>query len=184
MGGFDEAMRAIREGSEDGLRCLMTSLRYPLESLALRLLGDRGTAQDAVQEALLRIWRHRAQYDPGRPAWPWIAGSVRNACHERWRRSGGRRKAGPVSELPLEYAAYVHCPAPAPDAALQKADLAARIRAHIAELPPTLREVVQLSFFEDMTHREIATLLGIPVGTVKSRKHRALQRIRTQIDDA
>jgi RNA polymerase sigma factor (sigma-70 family) len=184
LSGWDEAMRAIREGSEDGLRSLMSSLRYPLESLARRLLGDRGAAQDAVQEALLRIWRNREQYDPERPAWPWIAGIVRNACHERWRRSGGRQRAGPVDELPLEYAAYVHCPRPAPDAAVHQADLARRVRTHVADLPPTLREVVQLAFFDDMTNPEIAALLGIPVGTVKSRKHRALQSIRARIDGA
>ena len=183
LSGYDEAMRAIREDSEDGLRSLATTLRYPLESLARRLLGDRGAAQDVVQESLVRIWRNRAQYDPDRPAWPWIAGIVRNTCHEHWRRNGGRRRSGPAHELPLEYAGYIQCPAPRPDAAVQRSELARLVRAHVAELPPTLREVVQLSFFEDMTHREIATLLGIPVGTVKSRKHRALQRIRTQIDD-
>ena len=63
LSGYDEAMCAIREGSEDGLRDLATSLRYPLESLARRLLGDRGAAQDVVQESLVRIWQDPRRID-------------------------------------------------------------------------------------------------------------------------
>lgn len=184
MEHLDEVMRAIRQGSEEALRELMTSFRYPLESLAVQILGDRAAAQDAVQEAILSIWSHRDQYDPSRRAWPWIASIVRNACHGRWRRHGGRRSANSPCEVPIEYAGYLHCPELAPDALVERKELVRTVKEHIAELPPTWREVVQLFFFESKTEEQIAELLGLPLGTVKSRKHRALLRIRGRIDTA
>jgi len=181
---LDEVMRAIRRGSEGALQDLMTLFRYPLESLAFQILSDRAAAEDAVQEAILNIWTHRDQYDPSRRAWPWIASIVRNACHEQWRRRGGRRNGKRLCEVPLEYAGYVHCPELAPDALFEERELTGAVKEHIAELPATWREVVHLFFFESKTEQQIAELLGISIGTVKSRKHRALRRIREQIDNA
>ncbi len=181
MDRLSSIMKEVREGSEDALYELMIQWRHLLDSLAYSILNDRATADDIVQEAFAVIWRRRRQYDPERPAWPWIAKIVRNLCHQQWRKRGGRRKEGARLELPIEYAGYVRCPDPTPDVHNEQAELVELVRKRIAQLPAVFREVLQLSFFLEKTDEEIAQLLGIPIGTVKSRKHRGLNEIRGKI---
>ncbi len=181
MEDLDRIMRAVSEGSEEALSELMVRWRHLIDSLAYQILGDRAAADDVVQEAFLLIWNERKQYDPRRPAWPWVAKVVRNLCHQHWRRRRVRRTDRLPSDLSLEYAGYVHHPQSAPDARSERAELVELAREQIYQLPPLWREVLQLSVFEQKTEDEIARLLGIPKGTVKSRKHRALERIRKRM---
>ncbi len=179
--GLDRVMRALREGSEEALRELMVEWRHVLESLACQIMGDRAAADDVVQETFLIIWNRRRQYDPRRPAWPWIARIVRNLCYMEWRRHRSRINERP-SDLSLEYAGYLYSRQHAPDVRSEREELLGLAVQRISQLPSRLREVVQLSIFEGKTEREIAELLGIAAGTVKSRKHRALKRLREQMD--
>ena len=73
MDRLSSIMKEVREGSEDALYELMIQWRHLLDSLAYSILNDQATADDVVQEAFVVIWRRRKQYDPERPAWPWIA---------------------------------------------------------------------------------------------------------------
>lgn len=171
-------MQAIHQGDQLALCQLMNRYRHRLESLARRLLGNDTTAEDVVQETFVLIWHKRSLYRPGKPAWPWIARIVRNGCHQRWRRCGGRRKGPKALDVSLELAEYLPAPQPSPSAHAQQSEFLCLARQSVESLPPTWREVVQLSVFADMPDGAIADLLGIPPGTVKSRKHRAFAALR------
>lgn len=160
------------------MRELCIDWRHLLDGLAGRLLCHRSEVDDVVQETLLAVWTHRLSYDPARPAWPWLAQILRHRCHDTWRRHRGRRKNEPLAVLPLIEAELVASSAPVPSEEVERNELIRLASARLADLPPTLREVVQLSIFEEMPEEEMAALLCVAKGTIKSRKHRGLRLLR------
>lgn len=139
----------------------------------------RGTqAPDEVtQEVMLAVWRKAASYDPERgTAEAWIFTIARNACIDAARRSRG------LPLLALQATAD-GSEAPRGDHELEAAEAAERVRIAIAALTAEQSEVVRLSFFDDRPHSEISTLLGLPLGTVKSRLRLAMNRLREQLGE-
>jgi RNA polymerase sigma-70 factor (ECF subfamily) len=138
--------------------------------LAGLLLGDAAEAQDAVQDALVKAWRSwDSLRDPASFA-PWFDRIVVNVCRDRMRRHRG------VRWVDLEAAGDVE----AHDAFREMfaRDEAARA---VASLDPDHRVVVVLRFWRDMTLEQVAELLGLPLGTVKSRLHYALRALREEL---
>ena len=178
MGPLDEIMCRIHRGDERGLCDLMTHHRHQLESLAGQILGDMTAAEDVVQETFIAIWQRRQTFSPGKDAWPWVAKIVRNMCYQRWRSRHGRRKGRNPSEVPIEWAAYVHARPSPPSTRAKESELFDAASELIGRLSPTLREVAQLSILGSKTDAEIAETLGVPIGTVKSRKHRGIAVLR------
>jgi RNA polymerase sigma-70 factor (ECF subfamily) len=144
---------------------------YPrLHGVARLILRDPERAQDAVQEALVRAWRHvRALRDPD--AWDaWLHRLTVHACY-RWAGKVKRREEVELHVMPdLE-------PAHPSDLATSVAERDRMGRA-LGRLPIDLRAVVVLHFYLDLTLTEVADVLQIPVGTVKSRLNRALGSLR------
>jgi len=175
-------MRRIKQGSETALQELMLHAAHVLERLAESLLYDKGLAADVVQETFISVWTHRHEYDERMPAWPWIARILRNKCHAVWRKAGGRRHDGPIRGEPLvDLAEFVPSPLSWQEQEHEKAQLMQMARDCILQLSPACREVVQLFLFSDLPEREIAHLLGVPLGTVKSRKNRGLSILRSKL---
>ena len=144
------------------------------------LLG-KGTApelaEEAVQEAMLNVWRKAGQFDPAKAsASTWIFAIARNT------RIDLIRKTVRPELDPNDPALVPDAPKPAFEAVSAAKD-AERIRTRVAALPIEQQEVLQLAFFEDMPHSEIAHKLDIPLGTVKSRIRLAVQRIRSEIGE-
>jgi RNA polymerase sigma-70 factor (ECF subfamily) len=183
MIGLEDLLKRIKSGSEAALQELMIDGSHVMECLARRLLHDKGLAADVVQEAFIRIWSYRFNYDESQPAWPWIASIVRNLCHEAWRREGGRRKDAPfhVDQAQYDFVGAVPCATTPIDEHHGHNQLLALARDHIAGLAPGIREVIQLHLFAELDEREIAESLGIPLGTVKSRKSRDLSALREHL---
>ncbi|MGH7611052.1 MAG: RNA polymerase sigma factor [Candidatus Dormibacteria bacterium] len=137
--------------------------------LALRTaylyLGDRGLAEDCVQEALLSAWRARARLrDPGAER-GWLMTIVANAARSMLR----RRVPVPTDAIPQE---------PAPGDAFAELALAADLRRALALLTSEQREVIVLRVYLDLSVEETARTLGVAEGTVKSRLNRALEALR------
>jgi RNA polymerase sigma-70 factor, ECF subfamily len=163
-----------------GDRAAFTSLflRFaPRVKAYLMQLGmDAGSAEELAQEALLAVWRKAAQFDPERAsAAAWIFTIARNLRIDLARRT---RLATPVPS-PLDEPP----PTSQADAMLAADDLSARVRAALAALPAEQADVVRLSFFDDRVHADIERVLGIPLGTVKSRLRLAMSRLRTLLED-
>jgi RNA polymerase sigma-70 factor, ECF subfamily len=140
-------------------------------AVAVRITRVDQLAQDAVQETFIRAWRAASSYDPTRPLGPWLQSIARFtaldvARHELRPTRGGHE---------AEQDAVVESPG------IDQAWLAWTVQEALRELADHEREIVRLSFFEDLTHLQIAERLGLPVGTVKSRSHRAHRRLAEKL---
>jgi RNA polymerase sigma-70 factor, ECF subfamily len=150
-----------------------------LHSFARYLLGNAADADDAVQECYLRAYRHFDTYR-GPQIKPWLLAILRNVCHA----SRARRAAGPLSAASLpdeidEAAVPVWSEAQeTPEGEVLRRRDDQTIRDLVAALPATFREVIVLREVDDLSYREIADVVGVPVGTVMSRLARARAMLR------
>ena len=145
----------------------------------LRSGANEASAEEVAQETMLSVWRKAVLFDcASTGAAAWILTIARNIRIDALRREqrGGRREA----ELDLELRTD---DSPTPDPQLAAAESEQRVRAAIAQLSDEQIRVVELSFFEEKAHAEIAQQLQIPLGTVKSRLRLAMTRLRTLLGD-
>lgn len=144
-------------------------------SLAFRLLGDRPSAEDLVQDAFLAVWRNASAFTPARGSVrSWLLSIVHNRGVDRLRTLAAiarRREAMEQGELLRPEGAD------AADLGIGRA-LAGRVRQELSRLPGDQFEVLKLSYYGGFTHHEIAEMLGLPLGTVKSRMRLGLERLR------
>ncbi|MER5322093.1 RNA polymerase sigma factor [Streptosporangium roseum] len=161
--------RRFREGDETALAELYAAYSAPLHATALRLLGDRELAAEAVQRTLVRAWRAAPEFDEDRKPLPWLYAIVRRAALDVHR--DARRAAG--GQVALDEAAHLVVEPPC----LEREWLGLQVRQALALLHPDERGVLRMAYYDDMTQAEIALVLGLPLGTVKSRTARAQRRI-------
>ena len=140
--------------------------------VALRILGDPGRAEDAVQDAFVKLWDAAARFDPARGSLrTWLVAAVRNRSIDLLRGRPGRER----KELALreDFGAR----AAGPDE--QAADTLEReaVRSALSALPPEQRQAVLLAYFGGFTQAEIADLTGVPLSTVKGRMRLALEKL-------
>ena len=150
-------------------------------SMAYRIVGDRNMAEDVCQEAFLGIWRSALSYDPHRGAVrAWVLGSVRNRAIDAVRhRAVHRRPLVPSEPRPETWASEDLIE----DRVLR--DEAGRaIRLHLDALPSAQREAIALAYYAGLTHAQIATLVDVPIGTVKGRIRLGLCRLRDGPDNS
>lgn len=149
-----------------------------IKTMLMRMGADAETAEDIAQETLVTIWRKASQYDPARAtAAAWVYTIARNLRIDRLRRDR-RAKLFALYET-------VEPEAPErPDGAMDIGEREAGVRAALEQLPDEQVRVVQLSFFEGRAHGDIARLLELPLGTVKSRLRLAMNRLRQLVGDA
>lgn len=139
----------------------------PVFSVAMSCLGDRELAADAVQQTFVKAWRAAASYDPARPLGPWLYAIARRVAVDVWRRErqptqSGHDRETDVAVTPLSF---------------ERTWEAWEVRSALQRLPDAEREVLRLTHYVGMSQSEIAEELGVPVGTVKSRAHRAHRRL-------
>jgi RNA polymerase sigma-70 factor (ECF subfamily) len=136
--------------------------------LALRRLGDRGRAEDAVQETFASIWRSAKSYRPERGAGaPWLFAVARNAIVDR-SRARGDVPADVPDEADLD---------PGPPDRAEQSWVAWRVHSALEELPEREREVLALAYWSGLSQSEVAEFLGIPLGTVKTRTRAGLSHL-------
>lgn len=154
-------------------------------NLARWLLRSDSAAEDAVQDAALRAFRHIGSLR-GDDARPWLLGIVRNTCFSALERV---RSAPPEVELDdagleLQQAHAAGAPAADPSSHLAQRRARAAIDAAIRALAPPLREVIVLREFEELEYAQIAGIVGVPIGTVMSRLSRAREKLRAALSSS
>jgi RNA polymerase sigma-70 factor, ECF subfamily len=163
-----ELIRRVGERDRAAFEELYGRFGRPVLSLALRRLRDRGRAEDATQEVFAAIWRAAATYRPERgPGAPWIYAVARNAIVNQT-----RIRLELATELPDSPSEE---PGPAEHA--ESEWVSWRVHRALEELPDQQRTLVELAYWSGLSQAEIASQLGIPLGTVKTRTRAALARL-------
>ena len=138
-------------------------------AVVVRLIGDRADSEDVVQHAFTNVWRAAAGYRRERgPATGWLFAIARNGAVDALRSRAAPSRWDPP-DLPDE--------GPGPDERASAAEEAFRIHAAVDRLPDREREVIGLAYFDGLSQSEVATQLGVPLGTVKTRTRRALSHL-------
>jgi RNA polymerase sigma-70 factor (ECF subfamily) len=162
------------KGDEGALAELYDLFGRAAYSLALRIVRDASQAEDVVQEAFMDLWRGAARFDPARsrPA-SYLLTFVHRRAVDLVRREQARPQRGGDVEDIADRAGKDDVPA-----ALITSEQGENVRRALTELPPPQRQVLELAYFKGLSQSEIAEHLGEPLGTVKSRTHVALSRLR------
>ncbi len=158
------------EGDQEAFGRLAERYAPLARRLARAALADPHDADDAVQDGLLSAWRHIAQYDPGRPFRPWLMRIVVNAAADLRR----RRKVRQTEPLGTTVAGA----GPTPDRLTERAELRERLTEALARLPERRRVALMMFDAEGYSHAEIAEVLGVPEGTVRSDVFHARRAMR------
>jgi RNA polymerase sigma-70 factor (ECF subfamily) len=166
-----QMLDAFRRREPGGTRAMYQAYGGLVYVIALRVLGEHDLAEDATQQTFVRAWQAAEHFDVARDPAPWLATIAKRVAIDLYRREA-RRPALALSAVSASDRSLVTLP---PD--LDTLDAVWRVRQAIDALPPDEAAVVRLQHLEGMTHREIADQLGIAVGTVKSRSHRAHRKL-------
>jgi RNA polymerase sigma-70 factor (ECF subfamily) len=162
------------DGDEGALAELYDRFGRAAYGLALRIVRDATQAEDVVQEAFMDLWRSAARFDPSRsrPA-SYLLTFVHRRAVDLIRREQARpQRGGDVDDL------SVASTAEDPPSVVVASEQGTTVRRALAALPVLQREVLELAYFNGLSQSEIAERLGEPLGTVKSRTHVALSRLR------
>jgi RNA polymerase sigma-70 factor (ECF subfamily) len=152
----EDLMALVRDGQARAFEIVFDRHAGPAFSLAYRMCGRRGLAEEVVQEAFLSLWRSGARYDRTRGSVrTWVLGVVHNRL--------------PAAELT--------------DAEAARREESRAVRGALSALPAEQRQVIELAYFGGFTHSQIAEMLGTPVGTVKGRMRLGLTKLRLSLGD-
>jgi len=160
-----------------------------LFNLAVSLTRNRKDAEDLVQEAYLRAFRFFDSYQPGTHIKAWLFRILRNTFINRYRAAKARPEEVELDRIEGSYERLVESEFlegrgwPDPEAAAMAGIPDEEVARAMADLPEEYRTVVLMALLEDLSYKEIATALSIPIGTVMSRLHRGRKRLQTALID-
>lgn len=176
----EELMELVREGDAYAFEVVFDRHGGAAFSLAYRMCGRRAMAEDVVQEAFLSLWRSGARYDRARGSVrTWVLGVVHNRAIDALRRGVVRDRLtiedeGLAERVPAKERT---------DVEVARREEAHEVRGVLGELPSEQRRVIELAYFGGFTHTQIATMLELPPGTVKSRMRLGLTKMRIALGD-
>ena len=165
-----ELVQRIAAGEESALRELYAAYGQQLYAYALRLVNDPALAEDAVQNALITVWRTAAQYRGEGRVKAWLLGIVHNLALKNL-----RQQHLPISD---DLEAALPAPGPLPEDQAQRGEQSAWVRDGLQSLSPEHRAVLELVFYQGLRLEEAARVCDCPLGTIKSRLSYARQHLR------
>jgi RNA polymerase sigma-70 factor, ECF subfamily len=175
----DEESRLImrlQQGEMAALGQLFETHKALVYRTALAITRDERIAEDVLQECFIRLYTYADSVDPSRPLRPWLYRVAVNLSYD----SSSHRSVRPLDDV-LEWISGLTNSFPAPDRKAEEQETIRMVRDVIAELPALHRAVVVLFYMENLSHEEIANVLELPLGTVKSRLHYARERLREML---
>jgi RNA polymerase sigma-70 factor (ECF subfamily) len=181
----EDLLTRFCKGQTEAFGVLVRRYERELFGYLRRYLGDGTLAEDVFQNTFLQVYVKSNQYEPGRPVRPWLYTIATNQAIDALRRNG-RHQALSLDQCREELAEgdaqtlmdLLESRGPSPVEAAEGQERRERIRASVDRLPDFLREVLILAYYQGLKYREIAEILDIPVGTVKSRLHAALVKLQ------
>jgi RNA polymerase sigma-70 factor, ECF subfamily len=171
-----QVLQRIAAGESSALGELYDQYGSHAYSLALRIVGNAGDAEEIVQDVFLHVWRQAEKYDPARATVTgWILMLTRSRAIDRLR---ARKSRPPLETRDLDWGQQ---PADNQEVTVITHEAATRVKAELATLPDAMRTAIELAYFDGLTHSEIAEQLREPLGTVKTRLRAALIRLRASL---
>ena len=169
--------RIAQHGDREAFAAVYAHYAPQVKRYLMRGGADPVTAEEVTQDVLLTVWRRAPTYDPARAnVNTWIFTIARNRRIDRFRKDG---RPEPAAEEIVE----AMQPQQATDHQVAGARRAEAVRQALASLPPDQAEVLQSSYFEGRSMRELSDATGVPLGTIKSRSRLALQRLREVLSE-
>ncbi len=163
---------AFARGDDDALHEVYSRWSSLVYTIARRGCGNETDAADVTQAVFVAAWRGRGGFDPDAGSLPaWLLGITRRKIADHWRQVG--RTPEPQEELPEDSGL---------DARVETTVERVLLADELARLGEPQRRILELCFFQDMTHAQVASLLGLPLGTVKSHIRRSLGRLRERLE--
>lgn len=171
-------IRSVAEGSGDAVAELYDLYGATVYGLALRVLGQPDLAEEVVQDVFAQVWREASRYDRSRSTVAgWIVMVTRTRAIDRLR----ARRARPDQASAVD--PIVAAPLPSSESTPESSTLIAEdtrlVRGALARLPDQFRSLIELAYYEGLSHSEIAARTGIPLGTVKTRLRNAMGTLRS-----
>lgn len=181
----EELLGRFCRGETEAFGILLRRYERELYGYLRRYLGDSELAEDVFQNTFLALYQKSGQYETGRPVRPWLYTIATHQAIDALRRNN-RHQAVSLDqhqkELPdgevRSLLELLETRGPGPLDQVQGEERREKVRASVDRLPDFLRQVVVLAYYQGLKYREIAEILGIPVGTVKSRLHAALVKLQ------
>lgn len=176
-------VRRTRAGDTRAFGILVERYMRRAYYAALGLVGSSEDALDLSQEAFVRAFRARHTIDPDRPFYAWLYQIIRRLCFNHTRDRRTRRRGIEAAGDWLVEQATSRTAGMRPDRALEQAEAKRRVAAALESLSDRDREVLVLKEFEGLRYREIAEILGVPIGTVMSRLYSARRRLAAALEE-
>lgn len=176
----EQLLAAYRDGDKAGFATLVDRYQRELYHFLVRFLGNRAAAEDVFQETFLQVHQSAEAFDLQRRFKPWLFTIAANKARDLIR-SNARRPTNPLQasisggdDEGGEFIDLMQATGETPDEPLARQEMQHKVQQVVAGMPEHLREILILSYFNTFPYRQIADILGIPLGTVKSRLHAAV----------
>ncbi len=170
-------LEAARSGDADAFATLVRRFEKPIYHLILRQIRRPGVAEDIAQDVFIRLWRHLEEFESAETLPGWLRRVAVNLVIDHWRkRDARRRKLEALREHPLARRAV------RPSSSIESREALDQVEAVLEKLPPKLRSVLMLRAREGLSYDELADVLGISAGAVRSRLFRARQEVQAELE--
>lgn len=176
----EQLLDSYRRGNKAGFAQLVERYQRELFHFLVRFLGDRAAAEDVFQETFLQVHQSASQFDPERRFRPWLFTIAANKARDLMR-SQARRPTNPLQAAISpsddeggQFIDLMESMTATPGENLEKEELQRMVHDTVMSMPDHLREILLLSYFHQFPYKQISDILGIPLGTVKSRLHAAV----------
>ena len=179
----EEMIERLAHGDLEALDVLYARYARPVFSLAVRVLGDDAEAEEVTQDVFVRAWRHALSFDRERGRFAtWLLSMTHHIAIDALRKRQRRPQAigGETAALALQMMADPRVDVAG--ATIDHVDVV-QVRLALRELPEAQRQAIELAYFAGLSHMEIAAALGDPLGTVKARIRRGMDRLRSALAD-
>jgi RNA polymerase sigma-70 factor (ECF subfamily) len=171
-------MQRVASGDRAALQTTYRLTSGKLFGVCLRILHERAEAEDVLQEVYLTVWQKAAGFDPARASpMTWLITIARNKAIDRLRAGGPSRRMEPIDE-----ANEIADTAPLAEDSLAQGQDNARLKACLGGLAAPEQNALRGAFFDGNTYEELAARLNLPLGTIKSRIRRALQKLKACLE--
>lgn len=175
-----ELMRRAKRGDVRAFSVLVERYKERAYMIALGIVGTPEEAMDVSQDAFVSAWRAARTFRDDRPFYPWFYAILRNKCFNSLRRTRVRRENSLDAARDAGFDVADGSPGPA-DAA-ERSELRELLMRELGRLDPVHREIITLRHFEELSYKEIAHVLGCPLGTVMSRLYAARRALRARLE--